>query len=245
MRPRLLLLAVLGLLAAACGAGDRQGAVGGAPLLTPSEAQGRDGLVAVQGFLWARPGDGQFQLCESVLESFPPQCGQPAVTVTGIDLTEIAGIDFSQNVFWAEGVRARGRLTDGSLAVEEIELNTKDSRNGLIYRLVLPVEGEPGVLNFVALLTNSSTAPVEVRFNSGQSADVTLLNTETGATVYTWSATRSFDQAIRQETINPGETVRYVLTEDQLDLASGPYDLRSSLTSPNSPGIVRGRLVVR
>lgn len=240
-----MLLVVIGLVAAACGSGDRQGAVGGAPLLTPGEAEGRNGVLAVQGFLWARPGEGQFRLCEEKLEAAPPQCGEPAVNVTGIDLTDIAGIDFSQNVFSAEALRARGRLSNGTLAVEEIELNTKDARTGLIYRLVLPVEVDRGARDFIALLTNSSTVPVEVTFNSGQSADVTLLDTETGATVYTWSAARSFDQAVRRETINPGETIRYVLTEDQLDLPSGPYDVQSALTSPTSPGIVRGRLVVR
>ena len=245
MKRRLALGAVLLLLAAACGSGDREGAVGGAPLLTPDEAQGRDGLVAVQGFLWTRPADGQFRLCDAVLESFPPQCGEPAIDVTGLDVTEIAGIDFSQNIFWAEGVRARGQLSEGVLAVEEIELNVKDSGNGLIYRLVLPVEVTPGAISFVALLTNSSSVPVEVRFTSGQSADISLFDVETGDSVYTWSATRSFAQAIREETIEPGQTLRFVLDESALVLPAGPYDVQSSLTSSSSPGLVRGRLVVR
>lgn len=245
MKSKLALLAVLALVAGACGAGDRQGAVGGAPLLTPAEAQGRDGLVAVQGFLWTRPGDGQFRLCEAVLESFPPQCGEPAINVTGVDVTEVAGIDFSQNVFWAEAVRARGQLANGTLDVEEIELNTKDSRNGLIFRLVLPVEGKAGSIDFVALLTNSSTVPIDVKFASGQSADVMLFDVETGENVYTWSATRSFDQATRQESIEAGQTLRFVLAEEQLNLPAAAYDIQSRLTSLDSPGSVQGRLVVR
>lgn len=219
--------------------------MGGAPLLTPAEAEGREGLVAVQGFLWARPADGQFRLCEAALESFPPQCGEPAVEVTGIDLTAVAGVDFSQNVFWAESVRARGRLDAGALVVEEVELNRQDSRTGLVYRLVVPIETTGASVDFVALLTNASGAPAEVNFTSGQSADVTLTDIETGETVYTWSASRSFDAATRREVVQPGETLRYVLNETSLGLAAGAYELRSLLTSANPPGVVQGRLVVR
>ncbi len=239
------LVAVMAVVAGACGAGDRQGAVGGAPLLTPSEAQDRDGVVAVQGFLWARPGDGQYRLCDSALESFPPQCGDPAVELAGLDVTGVAGIDFSQNVFWADGVRARGQLADGTLTIEEIELNKRDSRNGLTYRLLVPIETLSESAEFVALLTNSSSVPISVRFNSGQSADVTLLDVETGQVVYTWSASRSFDQATREETIQPGETLRFVLSGADFDLPAGVYDVQSALTSPASPGIVLGRIVVR
>ena len=245
MRTRLLAILVVLVAASACGSSDRQGAVGGAPLLTPGEATEREGLVAVQGFLWARPSDGQFRLCDAVLESFPPQCGEPAIQVEGVDVTEVAGIDFSQNVFWAEGVRARGTLSNGTLAVEEIELNKKDARTGLVYRLVVPVEVTEQSIDFVALLTNSSTVPVEAKFTSGQSADVTLSDVETGDTVYTWSASRSFAQAVRSEIVQPGQTLRFVLTEDRLQLPAAAYDLQSALTSPTSPGGVRGRLVVR
>ena len=242
MRP---LIALALLVLAACGSSDRQGAVGGAPLLTPAEAEGRDGLVAVQGFLWARPGDGVFRLCEASLESFPPQCGEPAVDLTGVDLTEIAGIDFSQNVFWAEQVRARGELAAERLVVEAIELNSKDPATGLSYRLIMPVEVSPGSTGFVALLTNSSVVPVELRFSSGQSADVILTDPATATVVYRWSDGRSFDQAIRDLTLQPGETARYVLDGEDLDLAAGAYDLESRLTASPAPGVARGRAVVR
>ena len=245
MRARALLVALLMLAVAACGNDDRQGALGGAPLLTPDEAQGRDGLVAVQGFFWARPGDASFRLCEAALESFPPQCGEPAIELTGIDVTEIAGIDFSQNVFWADGIRARGSLSDEVLAVEEIELNSHDSSTGLTFRILVPVEISPGNADFVAFITNSSAAPVGLRFSNGQSADVTLRDVETGATRYQWGSGREFNEAIRDLVIEPGETLRFVLPETDLGLEAGAYDLVGVLTGTPSPGNVRGRAVIR
>jgi hypothetical protein len=230
---------------AACGGADRQGAVGGAPLLTPGEAQGRDGVVAVQGFLWARPGDNRFRLCEAALESFPPQCGEPAIELIGLDVTTIAGIDFSQNVFWADGIRARGALADGVLTVEAIELNTHDPTIGLNFRILVPVELSPGTSDFVALITNRSLAPIGLRFASGQSADVTLRDVETGARLYQWSAGRGFDEAIREITIEPGETLRFPLAETEFDLEPGAYDLTGAFTGSPSPGTVRGRAVIR
>ncbi|MCP4247745.1 MAG: hypothetical protein GY778_11915, partial [bacterium] len=115
MKGRTFLMAGLLLATAACGSGDRQGAVGGAPLLTPTEAEGRSGLVAVQGFFWARPADGRFRLCEAALESFPPQCGEPAVELTETDVAGSAGVHRDQNAFRAGHARVRGELADGSL----------------------------------------------------------------------------------------------------------------------------------
>jgi hypothetical protein len=239
------LIALLLLAAAGCGGGDRQGAIGGAPLLTPGEAEGRNGLVAIQGFLWARPADGDFRLCETALESFPPQCGEPAIVLGGVDVTQIAGIDFSQNVFWADGVRARGELTDDTLAVEAIELNSTDEASGLRFRMLVPIEVAAGPVDFVALVTNGSPEPAGLRFTNGQSADVVLRDTETGATVYSWSAGRGFDEAIRDLTVEPGETLRFVLDEAALPLEPGVYDLAGELTGSPAPPAVLGRLVVR
>lgn len=242
---RLTLIVGLLVLMTACGRGDRQGAVGGAPLLTPAEAEGRSGTVAVQGFLWARPTEGRFRLCEAALESFPPQCGEPAVEVTGIDLTEIAGVSFGENTFWADAVRARGTLADGELSVDAVELNRRDTATGLSFRVVVPVEVGDNSVDFVALVTNSSTGPADLRFLTGQSAEVTLEDPATGETVYQWSAGRSFDQAVRDVTLAAGETLRFVLDEPDLGLAGGAYDLSAQLTASPAPGTVVGRLVVR
>ena len=242
---RRVLAAALLLVAAGCGGSDRQGAVGGAPLLTPAEADGRAGLVAVQGFLWARPGDNVFRLCDAVLESFPPQCGEPAVAVTGLDVTGIAGIEFSQNVFWAEGVRARGDLADGTLAAEAVELSSSDDVTGISFRLVVPVEATAGPLDFVAYVTNGALAPTDLRFPDGQSAEVILALPDTGAEVFRWSSGRTFDQAVRDVVLQPGESRRFVLSTESLGLEPGVYDLTTRLTAEPPTPAAEGRLVVR
>lgn len=245
MNRRILILVFLVLATSACGSNDREGAIGGAPLLTPEEAQNRDGVVAVQGFLWARPGDNSFRLCEAALESFPPQCGGPAVELIGVDLTTIAGVDFSQNVFWADGIRARGQLADGVLTVDAIELNTHDPGTGLSFRIVVPVELTPANSDSVALITNSSPVPVGLRFTNGQSADVTLSDVDSGSKRYQWSAGRGFDEAIREIEIAPGETLRFPLPGTELELEPGAYELVGVFSGTPSPGTVRGRAVIR
>ena len=245
MRSRALLAALVMLAAAACSGSDRQGAVGGAPLLTPSEAAGRSGVVAVQGFFWARPADGIFRLCERGVSN-PPACTGEVVNLTGVDVTGIAGIEFSQNVFSARDVRARGTLEDGTLAVEEIELNASDPATGLSFRILLPVEVTSGAATFEALVTNSSSQPAVIRFISEQSSDLTLTDIETGAVVYRWGSTRDFNQDNREITLEPGQTRSLPdMTDANFRLETGVYDLLGVLAATPTPGSVRGRAVVR
>jgi hypothetical protein len=242
---RAVLAAFVLLAAAACTGSDRQGAVGGAPLLTPAEAAGRSGLVAVQGFFWARPADDIFRLCAGGGSS-PPTCTGDTVDLTGVDVTQIAGIAFSQNVFTAREVRARGTLSDSTLAVEEIELNASDPGTGLTFRILLPVEVGSGPSAFEALVTNSSSQPRPIRFLSGQSTDITLSDIETGAIVYRWGATRDFDQGSRELILEPGETRALAqMTDPNFGLEAGVYDLLGVFTATPTPGSVRGRAVVR
>ncbi len=49
---------------------------GGDDQLSVEEARDRDGsVVEVEGYLIERAGE--LRLCEAILESFPPQCGEP------------------------------------------------------------------------------------------------------------------------------------------------------------------------
>lgn len=43
-----------------------------------------DGPLQVQGFLIERAGE--LRLCSAILESYPPQCGEPSLRVEGGDL---------------------------------------------------------------------------------------------------------------------------------------------------------------
>ena len=75
-----------------------------APVLTVEQlvARSADSSISVQGFLIDQ--DGVTRLCAAVMESYPPQCGEPAVELVSLDLGEVAGTQTDQGVTWKEWV---------------------------------------------------------------------------------------------------------------------------------------------
>lgn len=245
MRRSIVALAALALFGSACGSVREQAGVSGAPLLTVEEAEGRSGLASVQGFFWARPADNEYRLCSAALESFPPQCGSPALILDQVNVTELAGVSFNQNVFWADEVRVSGSLNpETEMTVQSIEFNTYDASTGLSFRVQVPLETERGRTDWVALVTNSGPSLVEVTFATGQDADIVLTNRDSGAEVYRWSQDMAFTQAERKQNISPGQTVRLVLSGD-FDVPGGLYDLRGIYSGRPGPPAAVGRVVVR
>ena len=57
-------------------------------------------------------------------------------------------------------------------------------------------------------VTNVSSEPVELEFSSGQRYDFAV-TTEAGETLWTWSADKSFMQALSMETLAPGASLRF------------------------------------
>jgi hypothetical protein len=78
-----------------------------------------DTPIAVQGFLHA---DGNAaRLCAAVLESYPPQCGEPAVELVGLDLASVAGTTTAEGITWKEGaVLNLARAADGRFDVVDV-----------------------------------------------------------------------------------------------------------------------------
>lgn len=98
----LLIVLVIGLTAlTACGDDDSAADV---PTLTVEQlvARSSDTPVTVQGFLIDR--EGASRLCAAILESYPPQCGEPAVELVGLDLDQLAGTQTDQGATWKESV---------------------------------------------------------------------------------------------------------------------------------------------
>lgn len=79
-------------------------ACGGDEPLTVAGARSSEGVVEVEGYLIER--NGELRLCETILESFPPQCGEPSLRVVG------AGRAASE-----ERVTLLGVVEDGTLRV--------------------------------------------------------------------------------------------------------------------------------
>lgn len=100
MRALALLGLVFALLVAACGGGSEQKpvSVSGMPIqgggLSVSEALASDldGPLMVKGYLVER--DGALRLCTAVLESQPPQCGEPSLAIAG-DVSSVGPDDAS------------------------------------------------------------------------------------------------------------------------------------------------------
>jgi hypothetical protein len=90
--------------------------------LTPDQARDASGEVTVEGALIAIEGE-PVRLCSAILESYPPQCGQPSVEVRGLDLDslELASTRPGEDVAaarWSDRpIRVTGTIEDGVLVV--------------------------------------------------------------------------------------------------------------------------------
>lgn len=75
--------------------------------------------------------------------------------------------------------------------------------------LVASVQVEPqgDSVHFVLQVTNASEQPVALEFTSGQSYDFVVHRGE--RELWRWSEGQFFTQALRSETLPPGETLRY------------------------------------
>ena len=103
------LVAVLGLTAAACGDDDPE------TITTIGAAAGGTGAAELEGFIVER--DGVARLCEALLESFPPQCGEPSVTVANVEALD-ATFTTEQGVRWTDQpVTAVGTVDAGVLTL--------------------------------------------------------------------------------------------------------------------------------
>jgi hypothetical protein len=98
----------------------------------------------------------------------------------------------------------------------------------------LPGELPAGEVELRFDAVNVSDQPVTLTFPSGQEGDAQLIDAD-GETAYTWSAARSFVQAIQERTLEPGEELTVVLDADLGDVAPGTYTLELTLTVQDPP----------
>jgi hypothetical protein len=80
------------------------------------------GPLAVRGFIVAPEGE-RVRLCTALLESYPPQCGEPSLVVEGLELATIEGLESTDDpslaqVTWSDAeVSLLGTVEDGVLTV--------------------------------------------------------------------------------------------------------------------------------
>lgn len=125
MKALVLLQLVLVLALAGCGGGggDAGGGGGDEGPLTPEQALDASGEVTVEGTLIAVNGQ-PVRLCSAILESYPPQCGEPALEVRGLDLDSLSGVSGTREgesvtpTLWSDRpIQVTGTVEDGVLVV--------------------------------------------------------------------------------------------------------------------------------
>lgn len=121
--------AMIGLLAALTGCvtdSDRPTTSGTGGPITVEQllARSSDTPVAVQGLLHVERGITR--LCASILESYPPQCGEPSLELDGLDLAAVKGTTSAGGVTWKEGAVVNvERSTDGRFMVVDVDPGTR------------------------------------------------------------------------------------------------------------------------
>lgn len=128
---RVLVFALSALMLAGCGASaggeaarppapappaSAQPIPGGGLSIDEALATDAEGPLAVKGALVATGAD--VRLCSTLAESYPPQCGGSSLSVRGLDLGSIDGLERASGVAWAERVSLLGDVRDGVLVVD-------------------------------------------------------------------------------------------------------------------------------
>lgn len=84
-------------------------------------------------------------------------------------------------------------------------------------------------VQFVLQVTNTTSETVDLEYRSGQSFDFVVLD-ETGSEVWRWSEGRMFTQALRHESLGPGETITHSALWSAEDRPAGAYAVVGTLT---------------
>ena len=125
---RSVLLVVAALCLPACGGADERDdppAAVGVPAgngLTVSQAlrSDVDDVLLVRGFLVVVDGDER--ICETLAESYPPQCGEASMPVRDLRLVDLPLKREGATEWTEEAVTLTGRLEDGSFVVDPTSL---------------------------------------------------------------------------------------------------------------------------
>jgi hypothetical protein len=114
---KMLVLVPVALVLAVAGCGGSDGP------LNPDQARDASGEVTVEGALIAIEGE-PVRLCSAILESYPPQCGEPSIEIRGLDLDSLDGLSSTcqgEDVIparWSDRpIQVTGTIEDGVLVV--------------------------------------------------------------------------------------------------------------------------------
>jgi len=178
------------------------------------------------------------QLCGSLAESFPPQCGDPIIRLGDLRLDDVVALQSEGATSWTDyeagvaGDQSEGVLTNVVLTDPIIA----DSASGFTLRIAdLGItSGAPIVLPID--LRNATDADATLTFTSGQRVELTL--SQDGDEIYRWSATASFIQSVEEVTIAAGEVFGSTLITTPVDLPPGTFTAQAWITAEEASDLV-------
>jgi hypothetical protein len=182
-------------------------------------------------------------ICESMMESYPPQCGEPSMKLLDLDPQSVVALMSPEDptlatVSWTDyttGVEGFPD-TDGLSSVVLTDPVYTSGSSGLVLRTadLGIVVGEPAVWPFD--LTNGTDTDMALTFTDAQRIEVTL-GTDAGE-VYRWSDDMMFAQIIGEEQLPAGATIPYVLTAEPIDIPPGEYVATAWATALEATDVV-------
>ena len=217
------MLATIAVLATACGSDTSTG------------SDVADGFIVIDS-------NGS-QLCGALLESYPPQCGDPIVRLGDLVPDAVVALQSPDDaslapVQWTDYVLGvSGSIDDEVMTgVQLTDPVAEGASDGLIVRVAdlgitvdLPVA-------FPIDITNATDATQPLTFTSGQRAEVTL--SQDGEELYRWSSGFGFTAAIEERFLEAGERFGTVITDDPIDLPPGEYDAKAWVTATEAINVV-------
>lgn len=196
---------------------------------------------ATSGFIFIDSAGSH--ICGSMMESYPPQCGEPSMKLLDLDPQSVValmspGDPTLATVSWTDYAAGVEGLpdTDGLSRVVLTDPVYTSGSSGLVLRTadLGIVVGEPAVWPFD--LTNGTDADIALTFTDAQRMEVTL-GTDAGE-VYRWSDDMMFAQMIGEEQLSAGATIPYVLTAEPIDIPPGEYAATAWVTALEATDVV-------
>lgn len=183
-------------------------------------------------------------LCGSLLESYPPQCGDEIVTLADLQPDAVVALQSPTDptlaaASWTDyAAGVAGDVDDGVMTnVTLVDPVATAASAGLRVRLaVLPMAVGDGAV-FPIDMSNLTDASITLTFTTAQRAEVTLSTTD-GEEVYRWSDNLGFAQQITEEDFSAGQTFGATLTADPLDLPAGEYVGKAWITANEASNVV-------
>ncbi|MDH3681814.1 MAG: BsuPI-related putative proteinase inhibitor [Acidimicrobiia bacterium] len=197
----------------------------------PDTSAGGGGEEAASvGNIWT--DGGPIRLCAGLAESFPPGCVEPSDELASLDLDDVVGLTTVEGVTWSDyPVAVVGSRSGTSLMVTGLisPVAVIDQGPLSIRATYTTASVSGGLYWWVVEVRNTGDEPVLLVFNSSQRLDAAI-STVDGEAIYTWSADKSFFQAIEELTLEPGSAVSFT-ANDPVAIDDGDYEVTITATA--------------